>query len=395
MLPEGFYDLLEDQVEREQALEQTLLSLLESFGYRRVAPSLVEYEDSLIDAQRAQREHCFRVVDSASMRMMAIRCDMTMQAARLAATRLSGETRPLRLSYAGTSLRTRTSASKPHRQFSQLGCEQFGAESPNAYAEILTLAAHALTRCGVEQPIVEIATPSVVRTIGDAHDLDEEQRNLLAKSFAVRNKESLDKLANKELGQACRALLALRGDARTTLAALKMLSERHPCLARLSALWQLVEQTIDAADLPASLFLTLDPLETRGFFYHDSFAFTLLCHTPEHKHEHKQGHEHGYGVGRGARGALGRGGSYHSPEPACGCSFYLDAFAEVVASPPRRLRIYAAFDATRAAVRRHRDEGDIVVQALSEQSPSETARAAKGHACSQILRGDDRLQELP
>ena len=378
-MPEGFYDLLVDQVEREQSLEQTLLSLLEGFGYRRIAPSLVEYEDSLPahGTRQAQSEHCFRVVDSATQRMMAIRCDMTMQAARLAATRLRSEARPLRLAYAGTSLRTRASATKPHRQFSQLGCEQFGAESPNAYGEILTLAAQALTRCGVEHPIVEIAAPTVTQKIFEANDLDEEQRTLLTKSFSARNKESLNKLANRELAQACRALLALRGEARATLHALKNLSEQQPCLATLSPLWLLLEQTLDAADLPPSLSLTLDPVETRGFFYHDSFAFTLLCDA--------------------ARGALGRGGSYRSPwdaELACGCSFYLDALAEVAASPPLRQRIYAAHDATRDAVRRHRKEGAVVVQALSEQSPVETLRAAKDNGCSQVLHADDTLQEL-
>ena len=380
MLPEGFYDLLVDQVEREQFLEQTLLSLLTGFGYRRIAPSLVEYEDKLLahGARWAQSEHCFRVVDSATQRMMAIRCDMTMQAARLAATRLRSDSRPLRLSYAGTSLRTRASATKPHRQFSQLGCEQFGAASPKAYGEILTLAAHALIRCGVEQPIIEVAAPTVVRQICEANDLDEEQRALLEKSFAERNKESLNGLACKKLAQACRSLLALRGEAQTTLRALRRLSEQHPCLATLSPLWLSLKQTIEAADLPSSLTLTLDPVETRGFFYHDSFAFTLLC--------------------EGARGALGRGGAYRSPwnsEPACGCSFYLDALAEVVASPPLRQRIYASYDATLDAVRRRRKEGGVVVQALCEQSPSETLRAAKDNGCAQVLRSDDTLEEIP
>ncbi len=376
MLPEGFYDLLEGQVEREQSLEQNLLSLLESFGYRRIAPSLVEYEDSLLahSMRRAHNEHCFRVVDSATQRMMAIRCDMTMQTARLAATRLRRQPRPLRLSYAGTSLRTRTSAAKPRRQFSQLGCEQFGAESPSAYAEILTLAARSLTRCGVRQPIVEIATPSIVQKLSEAHDLDEEQRTLLAESFAVRNKESLDKLASKELAQACRSLLALRGEVHTTLCALKRLSEQQPLLATLSDLWLAVEQTVAAADLPDTLALTIDPVETRGFFYHDSFAFTLLC--------------------EGARGALGRGGSYRSPEPACGCSFYLDTLAEAVASPIPRHRIYATNNAKRETVRRHRDEGAVVVQALCEQSRAETLRAAEDNGCAQVLHADDTLQEL-
>ncbi len=379
MLPEGFYDLLEGQVEREQSLEQTLLSLLEGFGYQRIAPSLVEYEDSLLahGVRQAQGEHCFRVVDQATQRMMAIRCDMTMQAARLAATRLRSEVRPLRLSYAGISLRTRASNAKPHRQFSQLGCEQFGAESPKAYAEILTLAAAALTRCGVLQPLIELAAPTVVRQICEAHGLDEEQRALLTTSFAERNKESLNKLACQELAQACCQLLALRGEAHATLRALRQLSEQQAYLAPLSGQWLLLEQTLAAADLPSSLTLTLDPVETRGFSYHDSFAFTLLCH--------------------GARGALGRGGAYRSKwdaEPACGCSFYLDALACMIAFPPARPRIYAAHDATRDAVRRQRTKGVVVIQALCEQSPADTLRAAKDNRCSQVLRGDDTLQEL-
>ncbi len=372
LLPEGFYDLLYAEVEREQALEQTLLSLFSSFGYRRIAPSLVEYEESLLahSPWDFRNGHCFRVVDATTQRMMAIRCDMTTQAARIASSRLSSAARPLRLSYAGASLRTRTTPAKPHRQFSQLGCEIFGANSPQADAEILTLAAKALIRCEVAEPTIEITTPNLAQLLCEEQKLNARQQASLLDSFTRRSKDKLEDIGEDELVTACQSLFEHRGEASTTLKSLQKISQQQRVLRKLEPLWNRLEQTLGQLDLPDSIHLTLDPIENRGFPYHETFAFTLLC--------------------RDTRGALGRGGVYRSPfdrEPAIGCSFYLDSLAEMVKSPPRAIRIYAEYNATRQSVDQHRAKGAVVVQALEECNLAQLETAAEQSGCNALLIG--------
>ena len=80
------------------------------FGYQRVKPPLLEFEDSLLAGSGAAvAEQTFRLMDPDSQRMMGLRADTTPQVARIATTRLAGAPRPLRLSYAGQCLRVRGS----------------------------------------------------------------------------------------------------------------------------------------------------------------------------------------------------------------------------------------------------------------------------------------------
>ena len=74
------------------------MDIFTGFGYQRVKPPLLEFEDSLLAATgAAMADQVFRMMDPDTHRMMAVRADMTPQIARIAATRLDHAPRPLRL----------------------------------------------------------------------------------------------------------------------------------------------------------------------------------------------------------------------------------------------------------------------------------------------------------
>src|SRR5258708_20209415 len=77
----------------------------------------------------------FRLMDPVSQRMLGLRADMTLQIARIAATRLRRLPRPLRLSYAGQVLRVKGDEIRPERQVGQGGAELIDAQSPAADVE--------------------------------------------------------------------------------------------------------------------------------------------------------------------------------------------------------------------------------------------------------------------
>src|SRR6266404_5763827 len=106
LLPGGLYDLLPPEAEIEAAVTARLMGVLGAYGYERVKPPLVEFEETLLsEAGAAMASDTFRMMDPLSHRMIGVRADMTPQVARIAATRLSHKPRPLRLSYAGQVLR--------------------------------------------------------------------------------------------------------------------------------------------------------------------------------------------------------------------------------------------------------------------------------------------------
>src|SRR5688572_10246851 len=102
LLPEGFHDDLPPDAEYEATIAERLLARFYAYGYDRVTPPLAEFEESLLSGSgKSLSRQMFRLMDPISQRMMGVRTDMTIQVARIAATRLSPAPRPLRLCYAG------------------------------------------------------------------------------------------------------------------------------------------------------------------------------------------------------------------------------------------------------------------------------------------------------
>ena len=102
LLPAGFKDQLPSMAAHEAFIVQAIIEQCEAYGYERIKPPLIEFEDSLFNrAGVSMTENSFRFMDPVSGKMMGIRADMTVQVARIATTRLAHLERPLRLCYSG------------------------------------------------------------------------------------------------------------------------------------------------------------------------------------------------------------------------------------------------------------------------------------------------------
>src|SRR5258708_10435839 len=142
--PAGLRDVLPPEADHEADVVNRLMAVCTARGYARVKPPLVEFEDSLLAGSgAAMGPSTFRLMDPVSQRMLGLRADMTLQIARIAATRLRRLPRPLRLSYAGQVLRVKGDEIRPERQVGQVGAELIGAQSAAADVEAGLLAAPA------------------------------------------------------------------------------------------------------------------------------------------------------------------------------------------------------------------------------------------------------------
>ena len=168
MLPAGLRDVLPPDAQHEaEALEQ-LIGCLRQNGYQRVKPPLLEFEDSLFSGPGAAMVgQTFRAMDPVSQRMMGVRADMTVQAARLAATRLFAAPRPLRLCYAGEVLRVAADQLNPERELVQVGAELIGSDHLAADVEMIMLAVESLAAVGIEGVSVDISVPTLVPLVCD------------------------------------------------------------------------------------------------------------------------------------------------------------------------------------------------------------------------------------
>lgn len=368
LLPPGFVDLLPADAQTEAEGTQALLSVFASHGYERVAPPLLEFEDTLLGgAGAALTEQAFRLMDPDTRRMMALRPDITPQIARIAATRLLNAPRPLRLSYAGqTVLVGNGTAGQSERQIGQAGIELIGPDSAEADAEMVGIAAEALARVGISDLSFDLTMPPLVPTLVEQAGLP--AAGVTALLHALDRK---DAAAVAEHGgpvaDTLIQLLSAAGDAREALAALEQarLPEKVRVLSD-----RLMETTAAIrARLPDSQ-ITVDPIEFRGWKYHTGVCVSVYA--------------------LGSREEIGRGGRYlcNDNEPACGLTLRPNTVFRIAPRRPRPERVYLPYGTPASAGQALRGKGYVTVAGLRGHAREEDE--ARRLACAFLSR-DGRL----
>lgn len=335
LLPAGLGDLLPPDAAREARAIDVAIERFAAFGYERVKPPLVEFEESLLGGPGAAlAPQTFRLMDPVSQRMMGVRPDMTVQVARIAVTRLKHEPRPLRLSYGGNVIRVRGSALKPERQFAQVGSELIGVDSAEADAEAVLLTVDALRAIGVADLTVDLNLPTLVAAVAAGlkqpdevvarlrRALDRKDEGAIAKAVADKDKDK-DK-ADKKVVELFIGLLRAAGPADRGIAHLQKLKLPPAGAAEAARLAEVVALIQKAEpELP----LTIDPVEYRGLEYQTGVSFSVFA---------LRGREE-----------LARGGRYSAgypedgvSEPATGFTLYMDAVLAASEAPPERPRLY-------------------------------------------------------
>lgn len=369
LLPEGFRDQLAPKAEREAATVRTLLDTFVSHGYDRVAPPLVEYDDSLLVGAGATRAaQLFRLMDPDTQRMMAVRADMTIQMARLAATRLSDAPRPLRLAYSGNVLRTKGSQMRPTRQFVQAGVELVGCNTLDAELEVITIAVEALNAAGIKDLSLDLTVAPLVPLLCDSFKLEGDTRVHVQAALEAKD---IGGLANLE-GPArpmFETLLKAAGPASAALEALNGLQLK-------GAAGQLVGRLARLADMVATclpdLPVTIDPCESHGFEYKTGIGFALFA--------------------KNCEGEVGRGGRYNvshadgRDEDATGFSVYLDTLLKALPPAVKADRVFLPFGTKASVGKDLRAVGWRTVQGLADVEDDRAEALRLG--CTHILLED-------
>lgn len=363
LLPAGLYDLLPPNAAHERHVSGRLADFFERFGYHHVAPPLMEFESTLLagDAAQALASQTFRVMDPKSQDMLGFRPDITLQVGRIAAGRLADWPRPLRLGYGGSTLRVKGEGKEGARQWRQAGIECIGADSPEADAEVVAVAAQAVAALGVKELVLDINLPGLVQSL-----LAESQVvDVAAILHAVECKDSGSVKAAGLKGYAgvLPALIDAAGAVDEGLAALATLDLPKAAKQQIAYVEAVVAQL---RHLGVPIEITLDPVENRGFEYHSTISFTLFSR--RHQSE----------LGRGGRYAISRNGD---TETATGMTLFVNPLMRVVAPQPKADRILVPSALTLADCQRLQESGYAVVRALDGKA--DAAEAAR-QDCSHI-----------
>ncbi len=357
LLPAGLCDLLPPEAETEARAVETVMAVFAAHGYARVRPPLLEFEDSLLGGSGAAlAEQSFRVMDPDSHRMMAFRADITPQIARIATTRLTNAARPLRLSYAGQCIRTRSLQREGERQVPQVGIELIGHDSAAADAEVMLVGVEALVAIGLDRLSLDLTLPALAPVLVAAAATGENAR-LLARALDRKDAAQVAALGGAAAPMLTDLLLAAgpADQALAALAAADLPAAMRPLADRLTQVVALLR-----ARAPG-LKITIDPVEFRGFRYHTGVTFTVF--SP------------GFGE------ELGRGGRYvcGDAEPATGLTLFADSVLRAAPIPAARQTVFLPVGADGAALRA---AGYATVAALAavDSIASEARRLGCTHA---------------
>ena len=302
LLPAGLSDILYPNAHIQSKIIENLLDVFSSYGYLRVKPPLVEYEETLLSDGPGEvlKDSTFRVMDPLSQKMLALRSDVTAQISRIASTRLSHLSRPLRLSYSGDVLRVKGDSFNMERQKTQVGAELIGPKSEVIDAEIMLVCVKALKSINIDNLTIDINLPFLRKYL--LTGISPSLKNIINQYIDIKDKQSLKKLKFENLN-IISELMDLVGD---HLNVIKYLQE----LKSKGILVDIIDHYLTVIDIVRknnkSIKLSIDPLENRGFKYHTGITFTIFSDK--------------------LKGEIAKGGSYNilTGETATGCTIYTE-----------------------------------------------------------------------
>ncbi len=302
LLPAGLSDILYPNAHIQSKIIENLLEIFSSYGYLLVKPPLVEYEETLLSngPGKVLKDSTFRVMDPLSQKMLALRADVTAQISRIASTRLSHLSRPLRLSYSGDVLRVNGDSFNMERQKTQVGAELIGPKSEFIDAEIILVCVKALKSINIDNLTIDINLPFLREYFlkGISHSL----KNTINQYIDIKDKKSLKRLKLENL-KIISKLMDVAGDYLHATKYLLKLKSKGILVDIIDYYLKVIEVITKNDD---SIKLSIDPLENRGFKYHSGLTFTIFS-------------DH-------LKGEIAKGGSYitSTGETATGCTIYTE-----------------------------------------------------------------------
>ncbi|MFQ5999386.1 MAG: histidine--tRNA ligase [Candidatus Bathyarchaeia archaeon] len=173
----GMRDFLPKDAERMRYVEQVSREIAQLYGYEEIITPVVESYDLLAAKSGEEiRERMYAFKDLGG-RKVALRPEFTASVARLVATKMRNEPKPMRLFCVGSLYRYDEPQYGRFREFWQANYELFGSNKPEADAEILMLTNDLLTKLGLHNYHFKIGHMGILRGILSQEGLDEEQQN--------------------------------------------------------------------------------------------------------------------------------------------------------------------------------------------------------------------------
>jgi ATP phosphoribosyltransferase regulatory subunit len=165
----------------------------EDHGYGELYTPALEYEEVLSRAELAEASPAYRTFDETGA-ALALRSDMTVPIARVAATRYPTAELPLRFCYLAHCYRRVRPQRGQSRELLQAGIELIGAPAPEGTVEALTVLCRTLDDVGLKDYRVGLGDASLFGALMERLSVTEALRGPLLQALSQRDFVALQRL---------------------------------------------------------------------------------------------------------------------------------------------------------------------------------------------------------
>jgi len=275
----GMRDFLPEEAKIMRFIEEKARKTAKLYGYREIITPVVEsYELVAAKAGEEVRARMYAFEDLGG-RKVALRPEFTASVARLVATTMRNEPKPLRLFCVGSLYRYDEPQKGRFREFWQSNYELMGSEKPEADAEVLLLTNTFMKAVGLRNYAFKVGHVGVLRGILSQEGIEEDTQNRI---MQLMDKKQYDEAlaivkeakASERCLQTLQKLVALKGSSTTSILE-EMAKLVKDYGAASDAVKNLEEILKLARESAKELDITVDAGFARGLEYYTGMIFEV------------------------------------------------------------------------------------------------------------------------
>lgn len=195
--PEGVRDIYNRECEQKLALQNSLQSVIKSYGYRAIETPTFEYFDVFSqEVGTIPSRELFKFFDRDG-NTLVLRPDFTPSIARAASKYFLNENMAIRLSYLGNTFINNSSYQGLLKETTQIGGELIGDDSADADAEIIALTVQMMLASGLKDFQISLGHAGFFYALAEEAGLDEQSSAELKELIDNRNTFGAEKLLSQ------------------------------------------------------------------------------------------------------------------------------------------------------------------------------------------------------
>lgn len=211
--PEGMQDIIGENCRKKKETEENLRKLYLANGFSEIETPVAEYYDVFYSAgSESALKSTYKMVDEKG-RITTLRPDMTIPAARVAATKINDGRFPVKLFYCGRCFRSDNAGGGKQKEFTESGVEIIGSSDPFYDALVIFMAVKAMKTAGIEEFIIELGQVGFSERLMEMTGLPEDDLSVLKDIIDSKDSFGVEEfLSGKTVAEdAAKLLLKLPG----------------------------------------------------------------------------------------------------------------------------------------------------------------------------------------